>query len=143
MIFLYFKEKRMKVTSSFSLKKALLLTTAAVCCLGLATAVLAATSGAAATGIGHVADNVKSNLKGLAYMITAASYVAGMGFAIAAIVKFKAHKDNAAQIPISQPIAMLFIGAALLFAPSVFKTTGQTLFGASGVQAGISGVSSF
>jgi intracellular multiplication protein IcmD len=67
--------------------------------------------------------------------------VAGMAFTVGAIVKFKAHKDNPTQIPIGQPIALLFVGAGLLFVPSVMKTSGETL-GLS-AQATISGKSSF
>ena len=98
---------------------------------------------ASGTGIGSVASNVTSNLKGIAQLITAGSYVAGMAFAVGAIVKFKAHKDNPTQIPIGQPIALLFVGAALIFAPTVFKVSGSTLFGASGTKSSISGVTSF
>lgn len=94
-------------------------------------------------GIGAVASNVTSNLSAVAKLITAASYVAGMAFAVGAIVKFKAHKDNPTQIPIGTPIALLFVGAALIFAPSIFKVSGGTLFGGSGVQGSVSGVSRF
>lgn len=89
-----------------------------------------------------VAGAVKSNLGAIAQLITAGSYVAGFGFAVAAIVKFKAHKDNPTQVHISQPIVLLFVAAALMFIPSVFKTAGGTLFG-SGTQATVSGVASF
>lgn len=103
------------------------------------TAVMAAVSG----GIGSVAANVTSNLGAIAQLITAASYVAGMAFAVGAVVKFKAHKDNPTQIPIGTPIALLFVGAALIFIPTVFKVSGATLFGGSGVVGGISGITSF
>jgi intracellular multiplication protein IcmD len=66
-----------------------------------------------------------------------------MAFAVGAIVKFKAHKDNPTQIPIGQPIALLFVGAALIFVPTVFKVSGATLFGSSGYVAGASGIASF
>ena len=89
---------------------------------------LCAEAAFAVSGIGTVAGNVTSNLRNIAYLITAGSYVAGFGFAVAAIVKFKAHKDNPTQIPISMPIVLLFVGAALIFIPSVFKSTGITLF---------------
>jgi intracellular multiplication protein IcmD len=98
---------------------------------------------ASGTGIGGIAANVTSNLGSIAKLITAASYVAGMGFAVGAVVKFKAHKDNPTQITIGMPIALLFVAAALIFIPSVFKTSGQTLFGGSGDVAGVSGVTSF
>lgn len=111
---------------------------AALCfCAG---SVFAAASG---TGIAKVAQNVTANLGAVAKLITGASYVAGFAFAVGAIVKFKAHKDNPQQIPIGGPIAMLVVAASLMFIPTVFKTAGSTLFGASGTQAGISGVSTF
>ena len=96
-----------------------------------------------ASGIAKVAEKVRGNLGAVARLITALSYVGGMAFAIGAIAKFKAHKDNPTQIPIGTPIALLFIGAALIFIPSIFSTAGGTLFGGSGVVGGISGISSF
>ncbi len=122
-----------------SLKKSILMIIGAIACFCLGTAAFAVATG---SGIGAVADNVKSNLGNIAQLITAGAYVAGMGFGVGAIVKFKAHKDNPTQVAISVPIAMLFIAAALLYVPSVFKSTGQTLF-VSGAQGKISGVQSF
>ena len=102
----------------------------------------AAFASATQSGIGGVATQVTSNFTAIAKLITAGSYVAGMAFAVGAIVKFKAHKDNPTQIPIGTPIALLFVGAALIFVPTVFKVAGQTIFGASGKAAGVSGNSS-
>lgn len=108
------------------------------------TGVTAATAALAdISGIGSVASNVTSNIGNIAKLVTAAAYVAGMAFAVGAIVKFKAHKENPTQIPIGTPIAMLFVGAALIFVPTVFTVSGKTLFGASGFVAGPSGISSF
>src|SRR5688572_27184803 len=81
-----------------------------------------------AADLGTVATTVTGNLSSIAELITAGSYVAGFAFGVAAIVKFKAHKDNPTQVMISQPIVLLFVSAALIFIPSVFKTTGGTLF---------------
>ena len=61
-------------------------------------------------------------------LITAAFYVGGVGLAAAAIVKFKAHKENPTQVSISQPLALLFLGAALIFIPTVFRVSEETLF---------------
>lgn len=96
-----------------------------------------------ASGLAIIAGNVRNNLGAVAKLITALSYIAGMAFVIGAIVKFKAHKETPTQTPIGTPIALLFIGAALIFVPSVFSTAGGTLFGTSGVVGGISGISSF
>lgn len=118
--------------------KRVILVLLALSCFAVGTASLAAVS-----GIGSVATNVASNLAAIAKLITAASYVAGMAFAVGAIVKFKAHKDNPTQIPIGTPIALLFVGAALIFIPTVFKVSGATLFGSSGATGGVSGIASF
>lgn len=92
------------------------------------------------TDLGAVAGNVSKSMSNLARLITGASYVAGLAFATAGVVKFKAHKENPTQIPISTPIALVFVGAALVFLPSVVKTTESTLF-VSGIAGGPSGLS--
>ncbi len=91
-------------------------------------------------GIGAVAGQAKLSLSNIAQLITAGAYVAGLGFAVAAIAKFKAHKDNPTQVAISMPISLLFIAAALIFLPSVFKSVGGTMYGSSGSIATVSGI---
>lgn len=109
---------------------------------GIISLYLLATDVFATSGIGAVATQAKKQLSAIAQLITAGSYVAGMGFAVGAVVKFKAHKDNPTQQPIGVPIALLFVGAALIYIPSVFSSTGASLF-SSGVVGGISGITSF
>lgn len=89
--------------------------------------------------IGKMADQITGSFTGLAKLITAGSYLAGLGFAIGAILKFKAHKDNPTQIPVGTPIALVFIAAALLFLPSILGVTGFTMFGEKGKTAGPTG----
>ena len=76
--------------------------------------------------VSSLPETTQSNIEQL---IIRLSYVAGFGLMAGAIVKFKQHKDNPTQIHIGQPVAMLFIAAALLFIPSVFQSSGGTLFG--------------
>lgn len=113
----------------------------------VATVALAASpaggSTSAGSGIGMVAGQVTSNMANIAKLITAAAYVAGMAFAVGAIVKLKAHKDNPTQVPVSTGIVLLFVAAALIFVPTVFKVSGATMFGASGSVGGVSGITSF
>jgi len=61
-------------------------------------------------------------------LITAAFYIGGVGLAVAAIAKFKAHKGNPTQVSIDEPLALLFVGAALIFVPTVFRVSEETLF---------------
>ncbi len=95
--------------------------------------VLLSQEAAAAAGtIGTMASSITGSFKSIAKLITAGSYLAGLGFSIGAIMKFKQHKDNPTQIPIGTPIALVFIAAALLFLPSILGVTGSTMFGSSG-----------
>ena len=102
-------------------------------CIGL---FMFANSAFAARTAGQLAENVLGTFENLAKLITAAAYVAGLGFAIGAILKFKQHKDNPTQIPVGTPIALLFIAAALIFLPTIFGITGATLFGSGGGTVG-------
>lgn len=105
------------------------------------TLLLLFSNGALADGLsfGNIASTVTASFRQIANLISAASYLAGLGFAIGSIMKFKQHKDNPTQIPIGTPIALLFIAAALLFMPSILGATAQTLFGGTGTVAGPSG----
>lgn len=89
-----------------------------------------ATSGG--MSLGNVATTITGSFTALTQLITATSYLAGLGFSIGAILKFKQHKDNPTQIPIGTPIALLFIAVALLFLPTLLTTAGVTIFGGSG-----------
>lgn len=82
--------------------------------------------------VGGMASSITSSFTNLTKLITAGSYLAGLGFSIGAIMKFKQHKDNPTQIPIGTPIALVFIAAALLFLPTILGVTGATMFGSSG-----------
>jgi hypothetical protein len=39
------------------------------------------------------------------------------------------HKDNPAQVPVSQPVAVLFVAPGLIFTPSLIQAAGPTTFG--------------
>lgn len=102
-----------------------------IMCLGLI-ALVSQDAAAGAQTIGGMASQITESFTNLAKLITAGSYLAGLGFSIGAIMKFKQHKDNPTQIPIGTPIALVFIAAALLFLPSILGVTGATMFGAKG-----------
>ena len=96
-------------------------------------------AGTEATDLGSVASTLTGSFGKLAKLITAGAYMAGIGFAMASMLKFKAHKDNPTQIPIGTPIALLFIGAALIFLPNIFGIAGYTIFGGTSGAGGVSG----
>lgn len=107
--------------------------------LALVSLVLVASVCFAVTDLKGVAGSLKSNFTALAQLITAGAYLAGMGFAMAAILKFKQHKDNPTQIPVGTPIAMLFVAAALLFLPKIMEIAGKSVFGEDVSTQGVSG----
>ena len=123
--------KKIPCSQSLKLKKILSLATG----VGLLTA-----SGAlcSATGItlGNMASSITGSLTGITKLITGGCYVAGLAFAVTAIMKFKQHKDNPTQIPIGTPVALVFIAAALLFLPSILSVAGYTMFGTEGGKTG-------
>lgn len=90
--------------------------------------------------LGNVASTITGSFGQLAKLITAGAYMAGIGFCMASMLKFKAHKDNPTQIPIGTPIALLFIGAGLIFLPNIFKIAGYTIFGGTSGAGGTTGV---
>jgi intracellular multiplication protein IcmD len=77
------------------------------------------------------ANNIMRTFSLLRDVMTVAAYAAGVGFSIIGLLKFKAHKDNPAQIPLSTPIALIAVSAGLLFLPTVFDIAGDAVFGSS------------
>ncbi len=102
-----------------------------ITCLGLLLIAGQALAASSLT-VGGMASSITGSFTNLTKLITAGSYLAGLGFSIGAIMKFKQHKDNPTQIPIGTPIALIFIAAALLFLPTILGIAGATMFGSSG-----------
>jgi len=89
--------------------------------------------------LGSMASTITQSFTGLTKLITGGSYVAGLGFAVGAIIKFKAHKDNPTQITIGVPVSLTAIAAALLFLPTVLNMAGDTMFGSGAQTSGPTG----
>lgn len=121
-------------------KKKTILKSPVVRLVGLTALTLAgATYADSSLTLGGMASSITSSFTSLTKLVTAGSYLAGLGFSIGAIMKFKQHKDNPTNIPVGTPIALTFIAAALLFLPSILGVTGATLFGGSGQTSGPTG----
>src|SRR4029079_10657912 len=98
--------------------------------LGVMGLVVATASFAAdSTDIAGMSDKIKTQATAIGELLNVASYVAGVGFALAGILQFKAHKENPQQTPLSKPVVMLIVAAALLFLPTVLNIAGTSLFG--------------
>jgi intracellular multiplication protein IcmD len=89
-------------------------------------------SALAATGgqsLATISNRVQTNILAVVKLLIIISYLAGVGFAMAGILQFKAHKDNPQQTPLSKPVVYIAVAGFLLFLPSLMKTTGKTIFG--------------
>jgi hypothetical protein len=83
-----------------------------------------------------ISSTLSSQVQAVAQLLIIISYVAGVGFALAGIIQFKAHKDNPTQVPLSKPIVYLIVGACLLFLPTMISSAGQSIFGSTKQSSG-------
>ena len=73
-------------------------------------------------------------------VIVGSAYLAGLGFAIAAMVKLKAVKDNPQQNSPTMPLAYIGIAVLLVYMTSLISPVSDTLFGSTdNVQSGALG----
>jgi intracellular multiplication protein IcmD len=101
-------------------------------CLALLALVSESALAGSSLTMGGMASQIYGSFSQITKLITAGSYLAGLGFSIGAIMKFKQHKDNPTQVPVGTPVALVFIAAALLFLPTILGITGATMFGSGG-----------
>jgi intracellular multiplication protein IcmD len=80
-------------------------------------------------GIGELAESMASTFTNVTILITGISYIAGAGFTIGALFKFKQHRANPTQVPLIEPLALLGIAAGLLFLPSIARSQATKLTG--------------
>lgn len=90
-------------------------------------------------GLGRLAVGLLEQYKFFAMLIVGTAFIAGICFFVAAIFKFKQHKDNPSQITIGTPFAMVAISVALIFLPGFIKPAGESLFGEESMSAGVTG----
>lgn len=107
--------------------------------LGLSLILVSPALLAQATDITGVAGNITGQATAVSKLLSVVSYVAGVGFAMAGILQFKAHKENPQQVPLSKPIVMLLVAACLLFLPTVMNIAGVSIFGSGSKSAAIAG----
>jgi len=94
----------------------------------VAACVYAAGAVAETKDIGGAAEKLTGTFSYIGKLLVGAAYIGGFGFVIAGIFKFKQAKDSHGQIPFSTPIAIVAVGAALLFLPSLVQIVSQSVF---------------
>ncbi|MEC8882696.1 MAG: hypothetical protein VX737_05410 [Pseudomonadota bacterium] len=89
-------------------------------------------------GISDLFTNVYSNFSSIADLIGGTSYIAGLIFLFAAMLKIKQHKDNPQQVTLATSLIFLVAGIGLVFLPSTLMEGAETLFSSSVVTGGVS-----
>jgi intracellular multiplication protein IcmD len=90
-------------------------------------------------GLPGVKTAAEATSKDILTIIKIVSLVAGVGFILTSLFKFDQHKKNPTQIPMSQPLTLLVIGACLMVLPYIVKeVSGAT--GGSGDKKPLSGL---
>lgn len=79
--------------------------------------------------VGFILRNMTGSFSGIAQLLFTVCIVAGLSFGIAAMFKFKQHKDNPAQVSVGQAIGLFFLGALMLWMPFLIRTMGATITG--------------
>ena len=82
-----------------------------------------------AQNLGEMASMLRGQFTEIASLMIAVAYVAGIGFGITSIFKFKQHKDNPTQVPIGTPLAMMTISVLLIFLPAIYVPAGSSILG--------------
>lgn len=89
--------------------------------------------------IGDMAESINNTFTQIANLIGGAAYVAGLGFGMAAIFKFKQHRDNPTQVPVGTPFGMLGVSIMLIYLPSLLTESGSTVFSSAAATYGVDG----
>ena len=80
-------------------------------------------------GFEAISCRVTGQVSSFTKLLITIAYVAGVGFGIGAVFKFKQHKDNPTQVPIGTPFAMFTVAVLLVFLPALFAPAKETVFG--------------
>jgi hypothetical protein len=78
---------------------------------------------------GAVAENVSGQLGAFGKLALGAMFLAGIGVAAGAAFKFKAHSENAQQVPIKVPLFWTLVAAILIAIPTFLSVGKTSLFG--------------
>ncbi|MDF1654757.1 MAG: type IV secretion protein IcmD [Coxiellaceae bacterium] len=108
-------------------RKALVIWVVGLLLMGLFSITFA--SDASYVSLTKIQDNVAITVTETAKILQALSLVAGISFILSSFFKFHQHKLNPTQVPMSQGLWLLIIGAALTMFPILIPTAGSTILG--------------
>lgn len=108
-----------------------------VACFFVSSDVLAVVTG---PSLGAIKTSVTSSIKDLMVMLQDVAMVTGVGFVIASFFKFHQHKMQPTQVPLSQGVTLLLVGAGLTIFPSLLGTATKSVFGATAGAGQVTGL---
>lgn len=89
--------------------------------------------------LSDVSKNIQGTVSSLAVILNNVALIAGIGFVMASFFKFHQHKLNPTQVPMSQGITLLLIGAGLTLFPVIIPTAKDAVVGTSAKVSKVSG----
>lgn len=96
---------------------------------------------AAVTGVSltDVSTNIQGTVSSIANILNAIALLAGIGFVMASFFKFHQHKLNPTQVPLSQGITLLLIGAGLTLFPVIIPSAKDAVVGTKAQVSSVTG----
>lgn len=95
-------------------------------CFFWASATFAATQ-SAPISIGEAAQNLLLPVGAFASIIYSMCYVLGAAFIMGSMIRFKEHRQNPSQTPISRPIAIFIFGLVFIVIPIIAKLSSSSI----------------
>ncbi len=89
--------------------------------------------------VSAIATNIGTTVTQTAKILQDLSLIAGIGFIMASFFKFHQHKLNPTQVPMSQGVTLLVIGAGLTLFPILIPTAGSAVLGTAQHVSKVSG----
>ena len=89
--------------------------------------------------ISSIASNMQDTVKYAVEIMSSVALACGIVLMVIGILKFKAHKDQPTQIPLSTGLMYLCVGAALTMVPILIPTFNSALTGQSDTVSKVSG----
>ena len=105
-------------------------------CFFISSDVMAATT---SPTLGVIKGDIDTSVKNIMSILQDVAMVTGVGFVIASFFKFHQHKMQPTQIPLSQGVTLLLVGAGLTVFPSLLGTTTKSAFGVTAGQGTVTG----
>lgn len=107
---------------------------------GILCASVLMTTTADALTLTQVQGNVTAGVVNIGKILEDLALIAGIGFIFASFFKFHQHKMNPTQVPMSQGVTLLLVGAGLAVFPELLGVATQAVFATGVDKAGGSGI---